>query len=115
MADASVVKMGPDTVDAFTRLQPSCDPSHTAGPEARLAYFATEMAFADRVVNNPAKVGSENADDSLFIQFWEGSAESIFTQMPLAEAFLNLEVAGEIQIMMAEIRLCPRALTARRV
>ena len=103
--DAAPVNMGPDTADVFTRLQPSCDPCHTAGAEARVAYLASEMAFVDLVVNNSAFVSPGNPDDSLLVQLLEGTAEGNFTQMPLADAFINLEAAGETQITMAEIRL----------
>jgi len=104
VADAAPANMGPDTADVFTRLQPSCDPCHTAGAEARVAYFASEMAFLDLVVNNPAYVSPGNPDDSLLVQLLEGTAEGNFTQMPLASAFIDLEAAGETQITMEEIR-----------
>jgi hypothetical protein len=100
----AAVDLGPTTADVFTRLGPSCEPCHSPGAAEPVAFFASEMNFQNQVVGNPALVTPGDPDGSRLVQLLEGTAEGNFTQMPLADAFINLEVAGQTEITMVEIR-----------
>ena len=96
--------MGPTTAEVFAGLGPSCGPCHAAGAQERIAYFASEQAFSQLIATNGAYVQPGNPDGSLLVQLLEGTAEGVWTQMPLPPS-PPFSQMPDVQITMADIRL----------
>ena len=95
----------PTTAEVFAGLGPSCGPCHHPGAAAHTAYFVSEMTFTELVVDDPALVTPGDPDSSLLIQLLDGTAEGVFSQMPLqGDPFTARSARGETAITTEAIR-----------